>query len=121
MKSLLAAVAALTAVLTFSAPTTSAMAAMPAAVTADGIARENGLIDQVRWRGGGRGYHRGFHRRAHFRPWRPVYRPYYYRPRPVYFAPPLYGPRTVCRVRNRQVWNGWAYVWRPVRVCWRRW
>jgi hypothetical protein len=44
----------------------------------------------------------------------PVYRPYGYRPygyRQAYYA----GPR--CWVRPQRVWNGWAWVDRPVQVC----
>ena len=43
-----------------------------------------------------------------YRPYR-VYRPYTYY-RPVYVAPR-------CVTRTRQIWNGYRWVWRPVRVC----
>jgi hypothetical protein len=73
------------------------------------------LVDKV-------GYRRhGGYRRAHYR--RPVYygrgyyRPRYYRP--AYVAPVYYGNR--CRIIRQQVWNGWGYVWQPVRVCRRYW
>ena len=41
-----------------------------------------------------------------------VYRPY--RPYPVY-RPAYAGPR--CVVRERRVWTGFHWAWRPVRVC----
>lgn len=119
MRSYLAAAMAMGAALIFGLPATRAQAAMSAPVTAEGASTGQGLTEQVQWRRG-HGYRRGYYRPGRFyRPWRPYYRPVYYRP--YYAAPVYYGPRTVCRVRNRQVWNGWAYVWRPVRVCWRRW
>lgn len=99
-----------------------AHAAPFAPIAAAGMESGKALTDEVRWRGGGRGYHRGFYRPARIhRPWRRAYRPLYYRPRPYYAAPVYYGPPRVCRIRHRQVWNGWGYVWQPVRVCSRRW
>jgi hypothetical protein len=98
------------------APTTTGLI-LPAQATADIGA---GLIEQI-------GYRRhGHYRRVHYR--RPVYhhrfhhRRAYYRPAyygPVYAAPVYYGRG--CRVVNQQVWNGWGYVWQPVRVCRRHW
>ncbi|MGL4812649.1 MAG: hypothetical protein ACRCXM_12810 [Beijerinckiaceae bacterium] len=111
------------------APQAQATFSAPAAAMRDGAPA---LTETAGWRGH-RGLHRGHGRSVRFhKPWRPVYRPAYYRPgfhrprfyrpwRPAYVAPVYYGPRTVCRIRHRQVWTGWGTVWRPVRVCWRRW
>jgi hypothetical protein len=62
---------------------------------------------------GRRGYaRRGYGRRAYYG--RPVYRRRY--ARPVYG----YGRPVRCRVVYRQVYTGYGYAVRPVRVC-RRW
>lgn len=54
----------------------------------------------------------GYYVRPGYRPYRPYYgyRPGYRPYRPAYAAP-------YCFTRNRQVWNGYRWVWRPVRVC----
>ena len=122
MRIVTAAAAILTAAFVSLTPLTPAQAAVAAPVSAEGTKAGHGLLTQpARWHGG-RGYHRGFYRPARLhRPWRPAYRPVYYRPRPVYIAPPVYGPRVVCRIQQQRVWNGWRHVWRPTRVCFRRW
>ena len=55
-----------------------------------------------------------------YNPYRPVYRPAYrpyraYRPYTTYYRPVYVAPR--CFTRTRQIWNGYRWVWRPVRVC----
>jgi hypothetical protein len=56
------------------------------------------------------GYVRPYPRRSYrWAPPPPAYRPYGYRP--AYYP----GPR--CWVRPQRVWNGWAWVNQPVRVC----
>lgn len=68
--------------------------------------------EQVRHHRGYRG-HRGYgHRYGHYRPvyrHRRYYRPYYYRPAPVYYRR--------CVNRPRVVWTPYGYVRRWVRVC----
>jgi hypothetical protein len=43
--------------------------------------------------------------------------PYYYGPPPgpAYYAPPPPGPG--CYWQQQRYWNGWAWQWHPVRVC----
>ncbi len=42
--------------------------------------------------------------------------PYYYGPPPgpAYYAPP---PGPGCYWQQQRYWNGWAWQWHPVRVC----
>ena len=40
--------------------------------------------------------------------------PYYYGPGPAYYAPP---PGPGCYWQQQRYWNGWAWQWHPVRVC----
>jgi hypothetical protein len=47
-----------------------------------------------------------------------AYGPYgYYGPGPAYYygPGPYYGPG--CAIQRQRVWNGYAWVWRRVRVC----
>jgi hypothetical protein len=41
--------------------------------------------------------------------------PYYYGPGPAYYGPPVPGPG--CYWQQQRYWNGWAWQWQPVRVC----
>jgi hypothetical protein len=43
--------------------------------------------------------------------------PYYYgpAPAPAYYGPPPPGPG--CYWQQQRYWNGWAWQWHPVRVC----
>lgn len=87
----------------------------------------SGLVNQIGYhRGYGRhrGYRRAYgHRRVyrgprHYRPAR-YYRPVRYA-RPVYYRPVRYARPVRCRVVYQQVWTGYGYAERPMRVC-RRW
>ncbi len=104
-----------------------AMAPLPQAQAAASFAGSGAVIrgtvpavtEEVRWRGGGRGFRRGHYRPARFyRPYR-AYRPdraYGYRP---YYARPAhyYGPACFWRP-GRWVMTPYGYQWRRARrVC----
>jgi hypothetical protein len=104
-----------------------AMAPLPQAQAAATFAGSGAVIrdtvpavtNEVRWRGGGRGYRRGFYRPArHYRPYRAYrpYRPYGYF-RPYYARPAYFGPACFWRP-GRWVWTPYGQQWRPARrVC----
>ena len=72
--------------------------------------------EAVQWRRGGRGY--GRPRPYGYRPYRParIYRPMRVRPAYVGGYRPVYNDYDPCK-RRIQVWNGYRYIIRRVRVC----
>ena len=89
----------------------TASASPLAAGPVSAIQAENPLLTQVWHRGQPHyGPRRHYGPRA-YRPYRPAYGRYGYRPR----------PRVVCRVRHRTVRTAYGLIRRPVEVCTRRW